>query len=123
MDIESAKRFHFSVVAQNAGNTRWLKEHVIPLFGLKKNVSYGAVSVCATWRTVDSPVTGVAAKMAIPSDILPGEATSVTLSLTGPSKPGNYELEVGLFATSLGPLKNYGAETTTLTVTVQPAVK
>jgi lysophospholipase L1-like esterase len=118
VDAVPAKQFQFSVVAQNAGNTRWLKEHVIPMFGLQKNVSYGSVTVGATWRTVNSPVRGVAARIGIPSDILPGEATSVTLGLNSPANPGNYELEVGLFASHLGPLKNYGAETTTLTVTV-----
>ncbi len=34
-----------------------------------------------------------------------------------PPVPGNYELEIGLQADRVGPLKSFGAETTTLTVT------
>lgn len=112
--------FRFSVIAQNAGNTRWLRKHVVPRFGQRKNVEYGNVSVVAEWRTLDSPTTGIVAAKEVPSDIITGESTSVTLALKAPEKPGNYELEVGLNAAEVGLMKYFGAETTTMTVTVKP---
>lgn len=114
------QNFRFSVIPQNSGNTRWLKEHVIPQYGNTQKASYGSSYVFARWRTVDSPTTGIAARAPIPSDILPGEATSITLTLQSPARPGNYEVEIGIAADQIGPLSLYGAETTTLTVTSLP---
>lgn len=111
--------FRFAVIAQNAGNTRWLKQHIIPHYGIRTNVPYGNVSVTTEWRTENSPVTGIAAEKDVPSDIITGESTSVTLALKSPEKPGNYELEVGLKVGELGPLKFFGSETTTMTITVK----
>ena len=109
--------FQFSVIPQNSGNTRWLRKNILPRFNLEKNISYGSSSIYARWRTLDSPTTGIQAAVPVPSDILPGEATSVTLTLKAPQRPGNYEVEIGLMADRVGPLSLYGAETTTLTVT------
>jgi len=109
----------FSVLPRNAGNTRWLKQHVIPRLGNRTNVSYGGVVVAARWRTVNSPTTGTVAEARLPQDILPGETTSVTLTAAAPPVAGNYELEIGLRAEGIGELTQYGAETTTLTVTAQ----
>src|SRR5690606_32350970 len=100
-----------------SGNTRWLRSHVVPRFGEEKDVSYGSSSVFARWRTVDAPTTGIAQKVPVPSDVLPGEATSMTLTMTTPPRPGNYELELGIMADRVGPLMLFGAESTTLTVT------
>jgi lysophospholipase L1-like esterase len=105
-----------AVVARNVGNTRWLRSHIISKFGNRTNVSYGGVSIVGTWRTIDSPNAGTAAQAHLPSDILPGETTSVTLSMAAPKKPGNYELEIGLRADQIGDLKQFGAETTTFTL-------
>lgn len=112
--------FSFSVIPQNSGNTRWLRNHILPRFGDETFVSYGSSSVFARWRTVDAPTTGIAQKMPIPSDILPGEATSMTLTMTAPAQHGNFELEIGIMADRIGPLSRYGAESTTLTVTALP---
>ncbi len=106
-----------TVIPQNSGNTRWLKRHIIPRFGAEKNVSYGSSYLFARWRTVNSPTTGIAHRVEMPGNILPGEATSVTMSIKTPPHAGNYELEIGVGADRIGPLSNYGAETTTLTVT------
>lgn len=112
--------FAFSVIPQNSGNTRWLRRHVVPRFGEETNVSYGSSSLFARWRTVDAPTTGIAEQVPMPSDVLPGEATSMTLTMTTPPQPGNYELEIGIMADRVGPLTLYGAESTTLTVTALP---
>ena len=108
--------FSFTVLPQNSGNTRWVRKNIIPRFNLQKNVSYGSTSIFTRWRTIDSPTTGIAKMIPIPSDILPGEATSMTLTMTAPARAGNYELEIGIMADHIGPLTNYGAESTTLTV-------
>lgn len=112
--------FNFSVIPQNSGNTRWLRQNIVKHFGTENNVSYGSSYIFAKWRTIDSPTTGIVSKVPVPSDILPGEATSVTLTLRAPQRPGNYEVEVGMTADRIGPLSLYGAESTTLTVTSLP---
>lgn len=113
--------FSFSVIPQNSGNTRWIQKNIIRRFGLEKNVSYGSSSVFTRWRTLDSPTSGIAQVVPIPSDVLPGEATSMTLTMKAPTTAGNYELEIGIIADQVGPLTAYGAESTTLTVTaVEP---
>lgn len=112
--------FSFSIIPQNSGNTRWLRKHIVPQFGTRQNVSYGSSYIYSRWRTVDAPTTDILQKLPLPADILPGEATSVTMTLQAPAKPGNYEVEIGLLADQIGPLSQYGAETTTLTVTTLP---
>jgi len=109
--------FSFTAIPQNSGNTRWLKKNIIPRFGLQKDVSYGSTSLFTRWRTQDSPTTGIVQKLPLRSDVLPGEATSITLTMAAPPKPGNYELEVGLMSDQIGPLTQYGADSTTLTIT------
>jgi len=117
LSAPAGTNFTFSAIPQNSGNTRWLRSNIIPAFNLEKNVSYGSSFIYARWRTLGSPGTGIAREVPVPSDILPGEATSVTLLLKAPATPGNYELEIGMRADRIGPLSLYGAETTTLTVT------
>jgi hypothetical protein len=112
----AGQAFSFSAIPQNSGNTRWLARNTVPQFGLEKNVSYGSTSIFTRWRTLDSPTTGIVQKVPLRSDVLPGEATSMTLTMQAPAKPGNYELEVGLMCDEIGPLTAYGAESTTLTV-------
>lgn len=112
--------FSFSVIPQNSGNTRWLKSHVIERFGTRRNVPYGSGYVYSRWSTVDAPTTGIVSRVPLPQDILPGEATSITMTMKAPQSAGNYELEIGVAAEALGPLSYYGAETTTLTVTTHP---
>ncbi len=109
--------FSFSVIPQNSGNTRWLQRNIIRRFGVEKNVSYGSSSVFTRWRTENSPTSSIVSTVPIPSDVLPGEATSMTLTLNAPPTPGNFELEIGIMADHVGPLTEYGAESTTLTVT------
>lgn len=119
--VVAGQAFSFSAIPQNSGNTRWLARNVLPRFGLEEDVPYGSTSVFTRWRTVDSPTTGIASRMPMRSDVLPGEATSMTLTLQAPVRPGNFELEVGLISDTIGPLTAYGAESTTLTVsTVEP---
>ena len=120
LDAPATATLEVGVVAHNVGNTRWLREHVLPRFGTRTQVPYGGVSVVGNWRTVDSPDSKSAAVAHLPSDILPGETTSVTLTMAAPSKPGNYEMEIGLRADGIGDLKMFGAETTTFTVTTLP---
>lgn len=120
IDATTTDTLAFGVVAHNVGNTRWLREHLIPRFGNRVDVPYGGVSVVGTWRTIDSPSANTAAEAHLPSDILPGETTSVTLTLGAPAKPGSYEMEIGLRADAIGDLKLFGAETTTFTVTTRP---
>lgn len=114
---QAGQAFAFSVIPQNAGNTRWLAKNIIPRFGLETDISYGGTAVFARWRTVDSPTTGIALKAPLRSDVLPGEATSITLAMKAPDRPGNYEIELGLMSDFIGPLSAYGADSTTLTVT------
>lgn len=119
MEVFTTETLTFAVIARNAGNTRWLKQHTIPKLGTRTHVPYGSVNVTGQWRTVNSPTTGTAVQARLPGDILPGETTSVTLSLAAPPQPGNYEMEIGLRAEGIGDLKQFGSETTTLTVTVR----
>jgi lysophospholipase L1-like esterase len=119
VDAYTTDTLNIGVVAHNVGNTRWLRDHVLPKFGTRTDVPYGSVSVIGRWRTVNSPGR-IAASAPLPSDILPGETTSVTLTLAAPPKPGDYELEIGLRADEIGELKKFGAETTTFTVTTRP---
>lgn len=116
-DAWTTETLDVAVVAHNVGNTRWLREHIVPHFGNRRNVPYGSVSVVGVWRTVNSPNMKTAVQAHLPSDILPGETTSVTLSMASPPQPGSYELEIGLRADAIGELKQFGAETTTFTVT------
>lgn len=110
----------FSVLARNAGNTRWLRDHYVEQYGEHRNFDYGGVHVQATWRTAGaSSTTAPAARVRLPQDILPGESTSVTLSVAPPSKAGTYALEVALHTDGLGHLTRLGAEGTTVTVTAR----
>lgn len=116
----AGQTFAFTAIPQNSGNTRWLTQNILPEFGLQKQVSYGSTSIFTRWRTINSPTSDITS-VPLRSSVLPGEATSMTLTIQAPSTPGNYELEVGLYCDQIGPLTAYGAQSTTLTVTsVQP---
>lgn len=116
----AGQTFAFTAIPQNSGNTRWLTANVVPQFGLQKNVSYGSTSIFTQWRTINSPADDITS-IPLRTSVLPGEATSMTLTMRAPDVPGNYELEVGLYCDQIGPLTAYGAQSTTLTVTsVQP---
>lgn len=108
-----------NVIVKNAGNTVWLKEHVVEKYGLKSNVKFGPVEVTGEWKTSGVPTSGTAASSPLSHDLFPGESASASLSFAVPKAPGEYAMEVGLVAAGIGPLKYLGAETTTLTVAVR----
>lgn len=105
-----------SVLAKNTGNSTWLREHVIDRFGTRKQVRYGGISIAGAWRTVGAPTTATVAQSRLSHDLLPGESTSTTLVFAAPTSPGIYGMEIGLRADTLGDLKAFGAEVTTVTV-------
>lgn len=107
-----------SVLVKNTGNTRWLARHVAARFGARRNVDYGGVSVIGNWRTEGALTSGPATRVRLSHDLLSGEATSLTLVFAAPAHPGDYALEIGLVADTVGELKHLGAEVTTLTVSV-----
>ena len=109
-----------SVIAKNAGNTTWLRHHRVKEFGNRTNVDYGSVTVTGRWRTEGAPTTGTVAGSKLSHDLLPGESTSNTLVLRAPEEPGEYLLEVGLEAATIGPLSALGADVTTVTVVAYP---
>ncbi|MBX7244160.1 MAG: hypothetical protein K1X53_01600 [Candidatus Sumerlaeaceae bacterium] len=105
-----------SVIAKNTGNTKWLKSHVVKDYGTESDVKLGTVSIVGRWRTVGSPTTAPLAMSPLAHDLLSGETTSQSLTFRAPPTPGEYMMEISLQADRVGDLKNFGAETTTLTV-------
>jgi len=106
------------IIATNTGNTKWLRSNTIKQFGSRTDVKYGGVSIAGRWRTQGAATGSVDAVSRLPHDILPGESTSQTLTISAPPAEGVYEMEIGLVADGIGPLSALGAEVTTLTVTV-----
>lgn len=117
----SAPSVPVSVLVRNAGNTRWLRDHIIPQFGDRRDFDYGGVAIIARWRTAGASdtTTAPAARVRLPHDILPGESTSVTLTLEPPRRPGTWAVEIALTTDGHGPLIRYGADVTTLTLTTR----
>lgn len=121
IEAQTTRTAQISVVAKNTGNTTWLRSNVVRRFGLRDDVRYGGVELVGYWRTLGaSSTTAPAALLRLSHDLYPGESTSATLAFSVPAKPGEYEMEIGLRADSIGDLVKYGAEITTLTVLVQP---
>jgi hypothetical protein len=112
--------FHVSVLAQNTGNTKLLRQFKIPEFGRQKNVSYGAVCIEGRWKSINAPTTATIATTRLSHDLLPRETTSQTLTFKSPQSPGAYLMQIGFDADRVGELERFGAETTTLTVNVRP---
>ncbi len=109
----------FYVLVQNVGNTIWLREHVVPRFGLRQQVPYGGVEIFARITGQDAPL-GRVTTAPLPQSIYPGESTSQTLVLAPVEQPGSYIVELGLRAAGIGELTRFGAESTTVSLTVRP---
>jgi len=118
-DCSATATVTVGVMAKNTGNTTFLKRNLVPRMGLRTDVEYGGVAITGEWRTIGAPTTSPAALTRMSHDLLPGESTSTTLTFAAPPAPGNYGMEIGLQADGIGPLKNFGAEITTLTVSVR----
>lgn len=116
-----------SLLARNTGNTRWLKA-VEGAEAIEGPARLGGVSVTGRWRTTGAPVRLPGAPpdtpdaaAPLPADLLPGESTSITMTLAPPPAAGLWEMEIGLSAAGVGDLSPFGAEATTVTVrTVRP---
>ncbi|MCX7019920.1 MAG: SGNH/GDSL hydrolase family protein [Candidatus Sumerlaeota bacterium] len=118
MECSTTAALTVGVIATNTGNTTFLKRNVVPRMGLQTGVEFAGVSITGEWRTIGAPTT-TSALTRLSHDLLPGESTSTTLTFAAPPAPGNYGMEIGLRADGIGPLKNFGAEVTTLTVSVR----
>lgn len=106
-----------SVLARNAGNTRWLRDHIVEEYGDRRDFDYGGLALVARWRTRGAGDTTAPAALArLTQDVPPGESTSVTLTLAPPLSPGVHAAEIGWTTEGYGDLSRLGAETTTLTV-------
>ncbi|MCX7718223.1 MAG: SGNH/GDSL hydrolase family protein [Candidatus Sumerlaeaceae bacterium] len=117
VQVQTTGTAQVGVIATNTGNTKWLRSDTIKRFGSRTDVKYGGVFIAGHWRT-QGATTAPTAISRLPHDILPGESTSQTLTITPPPDAGVYEMEIGLEADGVGPLSALGAEVTTLTVTV-----
>lgn len=108
----------FHVLVQNVGNTIWLREHLVPRFGMHQQVPYGGVEIFARITGEDPSPAGMTAAP-LPQNIYPGESTSQTLVLAPVEQPGSYIVELGLRAAGIGELSRFGAESTTVSLTVR----
>jgi lysophospholipase L1-like esterase len=117
----SATVLPLGVLASNVGNTVWLRRHVVPRMGRASDVSFGSTWIAAGWQPSSGPVgetTVAVQRFALPHDVLPGETTSQTLPLVLPRQAGTHVLRLGLDVDGIGPLARFGAEETSLTVTL-----
>lgn len=119
VDVTTSQNVAISVRAKNNGNTKFLQRNSIYRFGTRRNVDYGGVSIAGYWRNENSSTASLAALSRLSHDLLPGETTSLSLTLAPPAKPGDYALEIGLRADYIGDLKRFGAKVTTVTVTAK----
>jgi len=117
----SATVLPLGVLASNVGNTVWLRRHVVARMGRAADVSFGSTWIAARWQLSGGnagETTVAVQRFALPHDVLPGETTSQTLSLALPRDAGTHVLRLGLDVDGIGPLARFGAEETSLTVTL-----
>lgn len=119
IEAATSETVRVGVLAKNTGNTTWLRYHRVRELGRERDVPYGSTSIVGHWRSEGAETTGPAARTRLAFDLLPGESTSTTLEFRAPATPGLYAMEIGVEADHLGLLRYYGADVTTLTLTVR----
>jgi hypothetical protein len=108
-----------SLSIRNAGNTRLLSSHVVPLLAGRERVDAGGVQVVARHVTEGAPDTPPMAPLSLGRDLLPNEETRWEAVLTAPDRPGDYAIEFALESRSIGLLEHFGCAITTATLAVR----
>ena len=79
------------------------------------------INVADVWLQSDAKtlVSNMDARSTLPRDLWPGERTEVQLTITAPTTPGNYILEIDLVQEGVTFFKHKGSQTCQTTVIVQ----
>ncbi len=118
----AARDLTLGLLAVNRGNTIWLSRNTVARLGRRTHVPIGSTSIVANWlggKHISEGWGAALQRFPLPHDVFPGEATSQTLTVRLPQEGGVFTLLLGLEAEGVGLLSWYGAEETSLTVTVR----
>jgi lysophospholipase L1-like esterase len=108
----------FDVLAWNTGNTTWLRPRPNREEGRGSTWLKAWISP-SSQATTDSASSDAAYRWALTPDIHPGELTSHVMEIQPPREPGDYTLRIGLDIDGIGQLSRFGAQETTVSLTVR----